>query len=106
MSRSFLKRLARFFLVVLATLPLGGAAFEACDGVPVRPLHNPIVLRPNGCSIGDLSDPVGRSAGILAREGAVHWPTMVLPPNNADPCFVKHGDGTWDVALVNPGAID
>ena len=43
---------------------------------------------------------------ILAREGSAHWTTHVSPPNVADPCVITHGDGTWDVALVTPGAID
>ncbi|MBA3560024.1 MAG: hypothetical protein H0W30_15660 [Gemmatimonadaceae bacterium] len=106
MRSSSLKRLTQSALIALATLPLGAAAWEACDRVARKPIVNPIVLRPNGCSYGNLSDEVGRSVGNLAREGAVHWTTHVPVPNSGDACLVKHGDGTWDIALVNPGVID
>jgi hypothetical protein len=106
MTASFARRAMVFALIAVSALPLAGAAFESCDGVPVRPIVKPIVLRPNGCSFKDLGSPEGRSIGILSREGAVHWTTLVLTPNVADPCIVTHDDGTWDVALVDPGVID
>jgi hypothetical protein len=106
MKPSIRRRAIAYLLLVAGTLPLGAAAFETCDGVPVRPLPHPIVLRPNGCSFKDLSNPTGRSIATLAREGAESWTTHVTPPNVADPCFITHQDGTWDVGLVARGTID
>lgn len=106
MTKLIAKRVATYVLLALATVPLGGYAVLKCDNTAVRPLPNPIVLRANGCAIKDLDSPVGRSASILAREGSVHWKTQIPPPNVADPCVMKHGDGTWDLGTVLRGAID
>jgi hypothetical protein len=92
--------------VALATVRVGGYAVQRCGVIAVRPLPNPIVLRANGCAIKDFGSPVGRSAANLAREGSTHWKTILPPPNVADPCVITHGDGTWDLATVDPGAID
>lgn len=100
------RRMLAYLLLVVGTIPLGASAFEHCDGVPIRPLPHPIVLRPNGCSFKDFGTPSGRSLAILARDGAESWTTHTLPPNVGDPCFITHQDGTWDVGLVQRGAID
>jgi hypothetical protein len=106
MTRSIAKLVALCSALALATVRLGGFAVLSCDRVVVRPLPNPIVLRPNGCAIKDFGSPVGRSAAILAREGSAHWKTILPPPNVADPCVITHGDGTWDLATVDAGTID
>ena len=104
MTRSILKHIAfalcgTFGAFVLATVRVGGYGVLRCDRIAVRPLPNPIVLRANGCAIKDFGSPVGRSAAILAREGSTHWKTLLPPPNVADPCFITHGDGTWDLMV-------
>lgn len=80
MTRLFAKRLLTYLLLTVATVPLGAAAWEHCDGVPIRPMPNPIVFRPNGCSFQDLSNSHGLAVNLLAREGAEYWTTHVLPP--------------------------
>lgn len=45
----------------------------------------------------------------IARHPRPRWRRELddsQPPNVDDPCFITHQDGTWDVGLVQRGAID
>ncbi len=96
--------------VTLTTLPLSGqalaAAWSTCNGRNVVWGSGHFATVRNSCSIGDSGDRNSSYWNAIGQwqsvQGVING-TYVWPP---DRCWITHGDGWNDVAVVNRGDID
>ncbi len=108
MKRGGMQRAVAALVALASGSTLAGAAWNTCNGVPVRPFFQKVTWRANGCSFKDFESAHGRAVVRSVTELGAFWTWGVVAPlpNPADPCHITHGDGSWDIALVDPGVID